>query len=143
MTISVETMQKSLLLVLAVLVIAAAGIFSLFIAWSVLAGGALVLANLWFSQKGVVQLVTAVTSADAEVNSAGQQAVAKNSQRWYLRKFWLRIVITGVVLAVLLRWRLVNIFGLVVGLSIIFITTTGFAFAMVVHYLIQQNQGRR
>ncbi len=140
--LSVETVQKAALLVLAVLTAAAAGFFSLFIAWSVFAGGVVVLVNLWFSKEGVMQMANAVTAAVA-MGAGRQQAVAGSKRRSYLLKFWLRILVTGIVLFVLIRWQLVDIFGLLVGLSTIFITTTALSFAVVVYYLVQRNQGRR
>ncbi len=141
--LSVEMVQKAALLVLVVLTVTAAGFFSFFIAWSVLAGGMIVLVNLWFSREGIVQMADTVASAAATMSTDAQQVFAGSKRRGYLLRFWLRIVVTGIALFVLIRWQLVDIFGLLVGLSTIFITAMGLSFATVVYYLIQRNQGRR
>ncbi len=141
--LSFETMQNAALVLLAVLTAVAGGMFSLFMAWSVLAGGLIVVTNLWFSKEGILQMADAVVAATTDMGARDQQAVASGKRRGYMLKFWLRIVITGIVLFVLIRWQLVDILGLLVGLSTIFITAMGVSFFVVVNYLIQRNQGRR
>lgn len=135
-------MQKIALLILAVAVVAAGVLFSFFVGWSVLAGGLVVLGNLWFAKNGMLRMAGAVTAAASGMDAGQQQAVASRKRRGYLLTFWLRIGITGVVLFVLIRWQLVDIFGLLVGLSIIFVTAVALSLVMVVRYLIQQNRGR-
>ncbi len=140
-TFSLETIGKIALSVLALLVVA--GLFiSVFFAWSVLAGGLIILANLWFSKDGLQKMAEVVT-ATASMNPERQRSVAGGERRGYLLRFWLRLGITGVVLFAVIRWQLVDIFGLLLGLSIILVTTIAFSLAVVVHYLIQRSQGRR
>lgn len=142
MPLSFETIQKIALFFLVIFVAAAAFFVSYFVAWSIFAGGLIVLGNLWFSKEGMLHMAGAVTAASG-MGAEQQKAVASGKRHGYLLKFWLRIVITGVVLFVLIRWQLVNIIGLLVGLSTIFVTTLALSFGVVVYYLIQQSQGRR
>ncbi len=142
-TFSLQTMQKTALLVLLVLTVAAGIFFPLFVAWSVFAGGVVVLINLWFAQKGMMQMAEAVISATAKMDASRQKAVASGKQRGLLLKFWLRIGVTGIVLFVLIRWQMVDIFGLLVGLSTIFLTAMSLSLVVVVGYLVRQNRGGR
>lgn len=116
---------------------------SLFLGWSVLAGGVLVLVNLWVSGRAVEQVATEVVAVSGDSSAEQQKELAMRKKRGFQFAFLLRFIFTGVALFVLIKWRLVNILGLISGLSTVFATFMALSIAMVVRYLIQKNQGRK
>lgn len=112
------------------------------VGWSIVAGGALSLAVLWLSIRGVERVAGEVAAAEC-TDEKQRNALAARKKRGFQFAFLLRYTVTGVVLFVLIRWRLVNIFGLVLGLSTVFATAAVLAGAAVVHDLVQKNQRRK
>lgn len=102
-----------------VMTLAAAIFVSLWFAWSVLVGGLISMCSFWVANKGVVRLVESVTSLGSPDD---QKAQSRQEQKGYLLRFWLRIIIIGIVLMVLIKGHLVNIFGLILGLSTVVLT---------------------
>jgi hypothetical protein len=107
--------------ILAVMILVAAIFVSLWFAWSVLVGGIISMCSFWIANKGVLKLVETVTSLGSPED---QKTKSQQEQRGYLLRFWLRIVIIGIVLAVLIKGQMVNIFGLILGLSTVVLTVT-------------------
>ena len=115
----------------------AAIFFSWFMAWSVFAGGLISIASFWVSHHDVMLLVGRLTSIK---EPDGRQARVKQENRGYLLKFWLRIVIIGIALLVLIKSGKVNIFGLILGLSTVVVAITFTALNVARHYFFS---GRR
>jgi hypothetical protein len=69
-----------------------------------------------------------------------RKAQAQQGQKGYLLKFWMRIVIIGIVLLLLIKSKMVNIFGLILGLSTVVVAITFIALNVAGHYFFR---GRR
>ena len=118
-SLSLEKMQVIGGCILAVMTLVSAIFSSLLFAWSVLVGGIISIFSFWIANKGVVKLVESVTSLGALDD---RKAQSKQEQKGYLLRFWLRIIIIGIVLLVLIKGQMVNIFGLILGLSTVVLT---------------------
>jgi uncharacterized PurR-regulated membrane protein YhhQ (DUF165 family) len=68
-----------------------------------------------------MMLIHSVTSLSSPED---RKAKAQQGQKGYLLKFWMRIVIIGIVLLLLIKGKGVNIFGLILGLSTVVIAIT-------------------
>lgn len=130
-------MQVISCIVLAVMTLASAVLVSLWFAWSVFAGGLVSIASFWISNKDVMRMVHSVTSIPSPED---RKAQAQQGQKGYLLKFWLRIVLIGIVLLFLIKSKTVNIFGLILGLSTVVIAITFISLNVVGHYFFR---GRR
>jgi hypothetical protein len=135
--LSLQKMQSACWIVLAGLTLGSFFLVSTSFAWSVLAGG--VVSNLIFliSQKYIKGFVEYITSSPAPED---KKAKAKQGQKGYLLKFWLRIAIIGIVLFLLIRSGAVNIFGLILGLSTVVFAITFVCLNVLRHYYFS---GRR
>ena len=112
--LTLQKMQGVCWIVLVLLTVGSLFFVSITFAWSVLAGGVISNVSFLISQKDIMGFVGSVTSSpELEI----REAKAKEGQKGYLLKFWLRIAIIGVVLFLLIKSGLVNIFGLILGLS--------------------------
>lgn len=120
-SLSLEKMQVVGGCILAIMTLAAAAFTSLWIAWSVLVGGIISIFSFWIANKGVLRLVESVTSLGSLDD---RKAQSRQEQKGYLLRFWLRIIIIGVVLMILIKGQMVNIFGLILGLSTVVLTVT-------------------
>ncbi|BHH81762.1 ATP synthase subunit I [Desulforhopalus sp. 52FAK] len=120
-SLSLEKMQVIGGCILAVMTLVSAIFSSLFFAWSVLVGGIISIFSFWIANKGVLRLVESVTSLGSLDD---RKAQSKQEQKGYLLRFWLRIIIIGIVLLVLIKGQMVNIFGLILGLSTVVLTVT-------------------
>lgn len=135
--LSLQKMQVISCIVLAVMTLASAVLVSLWFAWSVFAGGLVSIASFWISNKDVMRMVHSVTSIPSPED---RKAQAQQGQKGYLLKFWLRIVLIGIVLLFLIKSKTVNIFGLILGLSTVVIAITFISLNVVGHYFFR---GRR
>lgn len=106
---------------LAVLVLGAWILHSLFFAWSVLVGGIISILSFWVSHNDVISFITNLT---VQVEPEKEKEKVKKGKTGYLIKFWVRIVIIGIVLLALIKYKKVNIFGLILGLSTVVFTIT-------------------
>jgi len=122
---------------LAVMTVASAVIVSLWFAWSVFAGGVISICSFWVSNKDVMRMIDSITSLPAPED---RKAKAQQGQKGYLLKFWLRIVLIGIVLLLLIKSRAVNIFGLIIGLSTVVFAITFISLDVARHYFFR---GRR
>ena len=118
-SLSLEKMQVVGVCILAVMTLVTAIFASLWFAWSVLIGGIISICSFWIANKGVQKLVESVTSIGPLDD---RKAQSQQEQKGYLLRFWLRIIIIGIVLMVLIKGQMVNIFGLILGLSTVVLT---------------------
>ena len=135
--LSLQKMQIVSWLVLSVMSVGSAVFMSLAFGLSVLVGGIISISSFFVSNMDIMKLVESVTSISSPED---RKAKAQQEQKGYLLKFWLRIVIIGVVLFVLIKWQLVNIFGLILGLSTVVVAITLISISVAGHYLFR---GRR
>jgi hypothetical protein len=122
---------------LAVMTLTSAVLVSWWFAWSVFAGGVISICSFWVSNKNVMRLIYSVSSLSSPED---RKAQAQQGQKGYLLKFWMRIVIIGIVLLLLIKSKMVNIFGLILGLSTVVVAITFIALNVAGHYFFR---GRR
>ena len=122
---------------LAVLTVGAAVIVSYEFAWAVLVGGLISIGSFWVSHTEVIKVIQSVVSLPGLED---RQVQARQGQKGYLIKFWVRLAIIGIVLVVIIKSQLVNIFGLILGLSTVVLTITFISFNVARHYFFR---GRR
>ena len=134
---ALRQMQVISWLVLVVLTCAGAMFVSWWFAWSVFAGGVLSIVSFWVASRDVVRMIGLIVSRSSLDD---RKAQAQQGQKGYLLKFWLRIVLIGIVLLVLIKSTSVNIFGLILGLSTVVVAITFIALNMARHYFFT---GRR
>ena len=118
---SLQTMRSICWVVLAVLTLGSFFFVSTSFAWSVLAGGVISNISFLISQKDIMGFVESVTFYP---ELEDRKAQADQGQKGYILKFWLRIAIIGVVLLFLIKSGVVNIFGLILGLSTVVLAIT-------------------
>lgn len=135
--VSLQKMQVVSWVILVVLTCGSAIVISLSFAWSVFVGGVISICSFWVSSNDVVSLIGAVSSLPSVED---RKARAAQGQKGYLLKFWLRIVLIGVVLLLLIKSRAVNIFGLILGLSTVVLAITLISLNVARHYFFR---GRR
>lgn len=134
---SLAKMQRLSWLVLAVLIAGSTLVVSPAFGLAVLVGGLLSIASFFVSIRDIMGLVDNITSTPIPDQ---RQARAQQGQKGYLLRFWLRLLLLGVVLAVLIKWRLVDIFGMILGLSTVVVSVTLIAMGEAGRYLLR---GRR
>lgn len=96
------------------------------VAWSVLAGGVVSIGSFWFSQRDVAAFIEAL-----DAQTADGAAEAKKSKKGFILKFWLRILVIGLVLLGLIVSGRVHVIGLILGLTTVVFTVTFSALAAV------------
>ena len=136
-SLSLQKMQVISWALLAIMTVGSAVIVSLWFAWSVFAGGVISICSFWVSNKDVMRMVDSITSLPAPED---RKAQAQQGQKGYLLKFWLRIVLIGIVLLLLIKSGVVNIFGLILGLSTVVFAITFISLDVARHYFFR---GRR
>ncbi|RPH40301.1 MAG: ATP synthase subunit I [Desulfobulbaceae bacterium] len=119
--ISLRKMQVMSWVYLAVLMLGAGIIHSMFFAWSVFVGGVISIISFWVCHNDVIHFIGTLTSTP---DDQGEKTRMKRGKAGYLIKFWVRIAIIGVVLLVFIKYQKVNIFGLILGLSTVVFTIT-------------------
>lgn len=117
---SLRKMQAMSWVYLAILTLGAWGFHSAFFAWSVFAGGLISILSFWISHNDITKFFGMLTVA----GEVPEKEKIKKSKSGYIIKFWVRIVIIGIVLLVLIKYKKVNIFGLILGLSTVVFTVT-------------------
>jgi len=130
-------MQVVSWLYLAVLTIGAWLFFSWTVAWSILAGGIIAILSFWLSQRDLAHLLNSLVASPDQTEG---EAKARFRKSGFLLRFWVRFVIIGVVVLLLVRFSSINAFGLILGLSTIVFTVTFTAVEIVRHYYFS---GRR
>ncbi|TKB24894.1 ATP synthase subunit I [Desulfopila sp. IMCC35006] len=132
-----QKMQVISWILLAVMTIASAILVSWWFAWSVFAGGVLSIVSFWVSSKDVLRMIGSISSLSSLDD---RKAQAQQGQKGYLLKFWIRIVLIGIVLLFLIKGKVVNVFGLILGLSTVVVAITFISLNMAGHYFFR---GRR
>ncbi len=135
--LSLQKMQVVSWTFLAVMTGGSAVLVSLSFALSVFAGGIISICSFWVSNKDIMRMIDSVTSLSTPED---RKAQAQQGQKGYLLKFWIRIVIIGIVLLVLIKSKVVNIFGLILGLSTVVVAITFISLNVARHYFFR---GRR
>jgi len=135
--LSLQRMQRVCWIVLAVLTLGSVFFVSFSFAWSVLAGGIISNISFLISQKDIQGFVGSVSSLSKPED---REASAKQGQKGYILKFWLRIVIIGIALLLLIKSGKVNIFGLILGLSTVVFAITFISLHIIKRYYFS---GRR
>ena len=122
---------------LAALTMGAAVLVSFEFAWAVLVGGLISIGSFWGSHTEVMKVVRAIVS---KTTVEARKEEARQGPKGYLFKFWIRLAIIGIVLLVLVKNQMVNIFGLILGLSTVVLSITFIALNVARHYFFR---GRR
>ncbi|KJR99490.1 MAG: hypothetical protein VR65_16020 [Desulfobulbaceae bacterium BRH_c16a] len=136
-SLTLQKMQVISWIVLAVLILGSVVIVSPAFALAVFVGGVISICSFWVSHHDVTRVIQSVTSLPSLDE---RKAQAQQGQKGYLLKFWIRIVIIGIVLLVLIKSQAVNIFGLILGLSTVVFTITFISLNVMKHYVFR---GRR
>lgn len=136
-SLTLQKMQVISWIVLTFLTLGSAVVVSPTFAVAVYIGGVVSIGSFWVSHNDVLKVIHSVTSLPSLDE---RKAQAQQGQRGYLLKFWIRIVIIGVVLLVLIKSQAVNIFGLILGLSTVVFSITFISLNVMRHYFFS---GRR
>ena len=116
-------------LYLAILVLGSWVISSWSFAWGVVVGGVLSIVSFWFSYRDVKKFF------EAPELQQGQSVEQAKKTKWILiLKFWLRLLLIGLVLFVFIKYSSINIFGLILGLTTVVFTITFSALGVVWEY---------
>jgi uncharacterized membrane protein len=135
--LSLQKMQVISWILLAVITLGSVVFVSLSFAWSVFAGGLISICSFWVSSNDVMRLINSVSSLPSPED---RKAQAQQGQKGYVLKFWMRIVLIGIVLLLLIKSKVVNIFGLILGLSTVVFAITFISLNVARHYFFR---GRR
>lgn len=135
--LSLRKMQVVSWIYLAVLTVGAWLFVSWTVAWSILAGGGLSILSFWLSQRDLTGFIESLVARPDRTEGEAKTRFGKSG---FLVRFWIRIAIIGVVVALLIRFSSINAFGLILGLSTIVFTVTFTAVEIVRHYYFS---GRR
>ena len=136
-SLTLQKMQVISWIVLTFLAVCSAVVVSPAFAIAVCIGGVVSICSFWMSHNDVLKVIHSVTSLPSLDE---RKAQAQQGQRGYLLKFWIRIVIIGVVLLVIIKSQAVNIFGLILGLSTVVFSITFISLNVMRHYFFR---GRR
>ncbi len=107
-------------------------------AWSTFAGGVVSILSFQVAHKDVLGFVDSLTETGEDLDDKSQKQAIKKGKLGFLLKFWVRIIIIGVILLVLIKYGKVNIFGLILGLSTVVFAVTFTALNVARHYFIRR-----
>ena len=95
-------------------------------AWGVLAGGIVSIVSFSSSHKDVMRFANSlIPDKDEESGEPlGNRGGAQGTKVGFLLRFWLRIIVIGISLFLLIKIAKVNVFGLILGLSTMVINIT-------------------
>ena len=116
-------------LYLAILVLGSWVISSWSFAWGVLVGGVISIASFLVSSREVKRFFK--TLEQQQEQSAEK---AKITKKGLILKFWLRLLLIGLVLFFFIRFSSINVFGLILGLTTVVFTITLSALGVVWGY---------
>ncbi|OGR18711.1 MAG: hypothetical protein A2X81_13040 [Desulfobacterales bacterium GWB2_56_26] len=136
-SLTLQKMQVISWIVLVFLTLGSAVMVSPAFGFAVFIGGVVSICSFWVSHNDVLKVIHSVTSLPSLDE---RKAQAQQGQRGYLLKFWIRIVIIGIVLLVIIKSQMVNIFGLILGLSTVVFSITFISLNVMRHYFFS---GRR
>lgn len=108
-------------------------------AWPVVAGGVISIVSFISSHKDVMSFVDSLTpdTKDEVENTIEKKEGAKRTKTGFILRFWLRIIIIGIVLLLLIKSAKANPFGLIIGLSTMVVTITFTAVSVARRYLFK------
>ena len=135
--ISLQKMQTVSWFYLLILTLGSWWVMSWSFAWGVLAGGVISILSFMSSHKDVMNFVDSLTP-ETEEESQGDQEKKEGSVRTktgFILRFWLRILVIGILLLLLIKVAKVNVFGLIIGLSTMVFTITFTAVSVARRYL--------
>ncbi len=133
-SLTLQKMQVTSWIVLAFLTLGSAVVVSPAFALAVFVGGVVSVCSFWVSHGDVMKVVHSVSSRPSLEE---RKAQARQGQRGYLLKFWIRIVIIGLVLLAIIKSRAVDIFGLILGLSTVVFSITFVSLNVMRHYFFR------
>ena len=136
-SLTLQKMQVISWIVLVFLTLGSAVMVSPAFGFAVFIGGVVSICSFWVSHNDVLKVIHSVTSLPSLDE---RKAQAQQGQRGYLLKVWIRIVIIGIVLLVIIKSQMVNIFGLILGLSTVVFSITFISLNVMRHYFFS---GRR
>ena len=99
-------------------------------AWSVLAGGGLTFVSFVFSVRGVRKLADSVHGATDEEDLARQLARGRQETRKCIIGFFVRLLLMALVLFPLVKHNWVEMFGLMIGVSVVPLAVAAVAVVM-------------
>ena len=135
--ISLQKMQIVSWFYLLALTLGSWWVMSWSFAWAVMAGGIISIMSFISSHKDVMNFVDSVTPdvADETVADSEKKEATKRSKKGFIIRFWLRIIVIGILLLLLIKGANVNVFGLIIGLSTMVFTITFSALSVARRYL--------
>lgn len=107
-------MQVASWIYLAVLTLGSWLLISWTLAWSVLTGGAIAIVSYWATQKDLAGFFGNL-EVGPDLDRKGARATFSKSG--FLVRFWIRFACIGVVVLLLIRFSVIDTFGLILGLS--------------------------
>ncbi len=127
--LSVKRMLALSWLYLAVLVLGSWVLSSWSFAWGVLAGGVISVVSFRISYRDVTKFFEALEPAQT-----GSAETVKKTKKGFIVKFWLRLLLIGLVLFFFIKFTSINVFGLILGLTTVVFTITLSALGVVWGY---------
>ena len=134
---SLQKMQVLSWIYLLVLTLGSWIIVSWSFAWAVLAGGVVSILSFLVAHKDVIGFIESLTPAQ---DGEQDKKALKKSKLGFIIKFWVRMLIIGIVLLLLIKFSKVNVFGLILGLSTVVFTVTFTALSVARHYLFSRRR---
>ncbi len=116
-------------LYLAILVLGSWVISSWSFAWGVLVGGVISIASFLVSSREVKRFIKTFEQQQGQSAEKG-----KITKKGLILKFWLRLLLIGLVLFFFIRFSSINVFGLILGLTTVVFTITLSALGVVWGY---------
>lgn len=116
-------------LYLAILVLGSWVISSWSFAWGVLVGGVISIASFLVSSREVKRFFKTLEQQQGQSTEK-----AKITKKGLILKFWLRLLLIGLVLFFFIRFSSINVFGLILGLTTVVFTITLSALGVVWGY---------
>ncbi len=136
---SLQKMQVVSWVYLVVLTLGAWLLKSWSFAWPVLAGGVISIVSFISSHKDVMNFVESLTPAIEEEKDkpAEEKTKTKQTKTGFIIRFWLRIIVIGILLLLLIKSAKANVFGLIIGLSTMVFTITFTAVSVARRYFFR------
>ncbi|MEJ2058069.1 MAG: ATP synthase subunit I, partial [Desulfofustis sp.] len=88
-------------------------------AWGVLVGGVISIASFWAAYRDIL-----IFFKTLEPDQLPTAATARKTKTGLMVKFWLRLLLIGLILFLFIRFGGINIFGLILGLTTVVFAIT-------------------
>jgi len=135
--LSLRKIQRVCWIVLAGLTLGSFFVVSFPFALSVLVGGVISNISFLISQRDIKGFVESIILLS---EPGVREAKAKQGQKGYILKFWLRIAIIGIVLLLCIKSGMVDIFGIILGLSTVVSAITFVALNVIRRYYFSRRR---